>query len=58
MLEPDEELDRCLCSASARMSSRLTLRSEELVATESMCSVNFEAVMMIDVRKFGDCMEG
>lgn len=47
-LELDEEADLCLCSASARMSSRLTLRSEELVTMESICSVNLEAVMMND----------
>jgi hypothetical protein len=49
-LELDEEADRCLFSASARMSSRLTFRSEEIVEMEvSRCSVNLEAVMMIDV---------
>lgn len=46
-LELDEP-DLFLFSESARMSSRLTLRSEEIVAMEeSRCSVNFEAVMMM-----------
>jgi hypothetical protein len=44
-----EEFDRCLFSASARMSSRLTFRSEEIIAMEvSRCSVNLEAVMIND----------
>lgn len=48
-LELDEEADRDLCSEAARISSRLTLRSDEVVATEvSRCSVNLEAIMMFD----------
>lgn len=43
----DEDEDRCLGSELARMSSRLTLRSELMVATDvSSNSVNFEAVMV------------
>jgi hypothetical protein len=46
-LELDDEADLCLFSASARMSSRLTFLSEDIVAMEvSRCSVNLEAVMM------------
>jgi hypothetical protein len=41
------EEDRCLFSESARMSSRLTLRSEDIGATDvSSSSVNLEAVMV------------
>ena len=45
----DEESDRRLFSVSARISSRLTFRSDEMVAMElSRCSVNLEAVIVND----------
>jgi len=51
----DEDEDRCLISEKARMSSRLTLRSELMLAADvSSNSVNLEAVMVNMIEQRGD----